>query len=80
MLHDLVYRIVEEVCWDRDYLYRAFTGSFSELMTAIYGRGGTEARGSLVVSGVKSDVEARITWRLQHQAGLLRTEHAHPDL
>ena len=67
MLHDLVYQIVEEICWDRDYLYRCFTEVFSELMNGIYRQGCSRAGGNLVVNGVKSDVEARISWRLQHQ-------------
>jgi hypothetical protein len=67
LLHDLLYRIVEEVCWDKDYLYRSFTGHFSALMTQIYERGATAGRGSYEVNGIKSDVEARISWRLQHR-------------
>ncbi len=66
-LHDLLYRIVEEVCWDKDYFYRSFTGHFSAMMAQIYDEGGTAARGSHEVNGIKSGLNARISWKLQHQ-------------
>ena len=66
-LHDSLYRIVEEICWDADYLYRAFTEHFSGLMGQIYARGGSDARGSYTITGIKSGLEARMEWSLQHR-------------
>lgn len=66
-LHDALYQIVDEVCWDADYLYRAFTEHFSGLMAQVYERGGSAAGGSYTITGIKSGLEARIAWSLQHR-------------
>jgi hypothetical protein len=67
LLHDEVYRLVEEVCWDADYLYRSFTEHFAGLMGQIYDRGGSDAGGVYTITGIKSGLEARIAWHLQHR-------------
>jgi hypothetical protein len=67
LLHDALYRVVEEVCWDADYLYRSFTEHFTGLMSQIYERGGSDAGGSYTITGIKSGLEARIAWHLQHR-------------
>jgi hypothetical protein len=67
LLHEALYGIVEEVCWDADYLYRAFTEHFSGLMGQIYSRGGSDAGGSYAITGIKSGLGARIEWSLEHR-------------
>jgi hypothetical protein len=67
LLHEVLYGIVEEVCWDADYLYRAFTEHFSGLMGQIYGQGGSHSGGSYTIAGIKSGLEARIEWSLEHR-------------
>jgi hypothetical protein len=67
LLHDILFLIVEEVCWDADYLYRSFTCHFSGLMSQIYDTGGSASGGSYTITGVKSGRIARITWSLQHR-------------
>ena len=67
LLHDELYRLVEEVCWDADYLYRSFTEHFTGLMSQIYDRGGSEGAGVYTITGIKSGLEARIAWHLQHR-------------
>jgi hypothetical protein len=67
LLHDALYGMVEEVCWDADYLYRSFTEHFTGLMSQIYDRGGSDGGGVYTITGIKSGREARITWHLQHR-------------
>ncbi len=66
-LHDALYRVVEEICWDSDYLYRSYTEHFCALMHGIYDAGKGASRGDYRASGIKSGLEAAITWRLQHR-------------
>ncbi len=66
-LHDALYRIVEEVCWDSDYLYRSHTEHFCALMNGIYEAGQGASRGEYRFNGIKSGLQALITWRLQHR-------------
>ena len=67
LLHDIVYSVVEEVCWDADYLYRSFTEHFAALMAQIYDKGGSDAAGSYTIPGIKSGREVRLSWRLEHR-------------
>lgn len=67
LLHDELYRLVEEVCWDADYLYRSFTEHFTGLMGQIYEKGGSEGDGVYTITGIKNSLEARIAWHLEHR-------------
>ena len=63
-IHQWLYGIIAEVCADREYQYRAFVEHFTVLMGRIYGEGSVSESGSYLVAGMKSDLEARIEWRL----------------
>jgi hypothetical protein len=65
-LHDWLYQVVAEVCYDRDYLYLAFVRHFSALMGQIVERGRFEDRGTYALPGMKSNRSARLEWRLEH--------------
>jgi hypothetical protein len=67
ILHDWLYRLVDEVCFDREYLYRAFVENFSALLKEIYRLGGTEGRGSYEFPGIKSGRRASLNWALAHR-------------
>ncbi len=66
-IHDALYQVVQEICWDSDYLYRSYTEHFCGLMHGIYEAGRAASRGEYRLSGIKSGLEAVVTWRLQHR-------------
>ncbi len=66
-LHDWLFQVVAEVCYDRDYLYLAFIRHFTALMGLIVDRGRFEARGEYSLPGMKSNLSARLEWQLEHQ-------------
>jgi hypothetical protein len=67
MLHDWFYQVVADVCYDRDYLYLAYIRHFSALMDQIVDRGRFEQSGEYAFPGMKSNLEARLEWQLEHQ-------------
>jgi hypothetical protein len=67
MLHDWVYALVQDVCFDREYLYRCFVEHFSALMHEIHAEGRVMGGGEYRIPGIKSGLHAVIRWRLAHQ-------------
>jgi hypothetical protein len=66
-LHDWLFEVVEEICWDREYLYRSYVETFTALMRSIYEHGPHAARDAIVIPGLKSGIEVALEWRLAHQ-------------
>lgn len=63
-LHDWIYEIVSEVCYDRDYLYPCYIRHFTGLMNEIIEKGSFEQAGTYTVEGIKSNKKASLNWRL----------------
>jgi len=70
-LHEAVYEAVCEVCFDREYRYALFIKAFTELTAQAYGRGAVLEQGSVHVAGIKSDLNARLDWRLLRRVSYL---------
>jgi hypothetical protein len=75
MLHDWLYVLAEELCHDRDYLYRYFVEHFAELLSQIYRDASRIAEGGYRLPGVKSERQAELRWSLAH-----RLDFAGPNL
>jgi hypothetical protein len=67
LLHDWLYRLVDEVCFDREYVYFAFVEHFSALLKQIYHLGSTEGRGAYAIPGIKSERRLSLRWSLEHR-------------
>jgi len=63
-LHDWIYGIVNEVCYDRDYLYACYIRHFTGLMNEITEKGPYEQSGIYTIEGIKSNKKASLSWRL----------------
>jgi len=70
-IHQWLHWIITEVSADREYQYRAFVEHFSALMGQIYGGGSVSESGSYLIPGMKSDLEARIEWRLSSRVNYM---------
>lgn len=66
-LHEWVFERVSEVCYDREYLYLAFVRHFTAFMADIIRLGKAEECGAYLIPGIKSDLDARLTWQLQRR-------------
>ncbi len=66
-LHDWLYQIVTDVCYDRDYLYLVFIRHFTALMNQIADQGRFESSGKYTIPGMKSNLSAQLEWQLEHQ-------------
>jgi hypothetical protein len=65
-IHDWLFQIVADVCYDRDYLYLAYIRHFTALMNQIVDRGRFESRGEYALHGMKSNLSAILDWQLEH--------------
>jgi D-arabinose 5-phosphate isomerase GutQ len=66
-LHEWLYDIVTNICYDRDYAYKAFCEAFNQLSTMMFTNGGTKEKGKIIVYGIKSEYNAKITYCFVHR-------------
>ena len=66
-LHDWLYDLVGEVCYDREYLYLFFLKHFQALMAEVIEQGRSVASGTYTMPGRKSDRQASLRWRLSRR-------------
>jgi len=66
-LHDWIYEIVSEVCYDRDYLYACYIRHFTGLTNNIIETGSLACSGDYVIEGMKSNKNANISWQLERR-------------
>ena len=66
-LHDWIYKIVTEVCYDRDYLYACYVRHFTGLMNEIIEKGPSVQAGEYNIGGIKSNKNVRIDWQLERR-------------
>ena len=64
-LHEWIYEIVSEVCYDRDYLYACYVRHFTHLMNEIIEKGSSVQAGEYNIEGIKSNKNIRISWQLE---------------
>jgi hypothetical protein len=65
-LHDWLFQVVADACYDRDYLYLVFIRLFTALMNQILDRGRFENSGKYSLPGMKSNLSAQLAWQLEH--------------
>ena len=63
-LHDFIYRIIMDICYDREYAYKQYISVFNEICRGIYSFGSTNSSMALHVRGIKSGKCADFTWSL----------------
>jgi len=68
----VIYNVVCEICYDREYIYPCFLEVFGELTSDIYGSGGTVGSGAVKVNGIKSDCMAIFEWSLLRRLDFIR--------
>ena len=71
-IHEWVYKVVCDVCYDREYVYASFVRHFGFLMQEILEKGRFAESGTYVVPGMKSDLKATFTWQLESCIDLVR--------
>ena len=71
-LHEWIYGLVEEVCYDREYVYASFIRHFGRLTEAIYVNGRSVCEGRYEMIGMKSDRVAEFEWQLDQCVNLIR--------
>jgi hypothetical protein len=75
MLHEWLYALAEELCHDRDYLYRYFVVHFAGFLNQIYREASRVPEGSYRLPGVKSNRRAELRWSLAR-----RLDYVGPNL
>lgn len=64
MLHELIYDVICDICYDREYLYLSYISAFNELAGKIYAGGASCGIGDIEFAGIKSDYNAVFHWEL----------------
>jgi len=66
-LHEFIYEVVNEICYDREYTYLLFVKNLYLLMDEIYKRGTVSGNGEYIIPGIKSNMCAIIKWQIAHR-------------
>ena len=64
LLHELIYDVICEICYDREYLYLSYISAFNELTGKIYAKNRLCESGDFSAAGIKSDYSAVFRWGL----------------
>jgi len=70
-LHEWIYNIASDICYDREYVYPCYVRHFGQLMNDILEQGKLSQSGSYEIVGMKSDLKARLNWQLERCANLI---------
>jgi len=63
-IHDLLYSSIEDICYDREYIYIKFAKVFSEFSNDILCSGHMFAEKKYIIPGIKSGKSLELHWRL----------------
>jgi hypothetical protein len=66
-LHEWFYDLICRICYDREYLFLSFTRHFATFTSALWREGTCVPTGTYAIPGMKSGLEARLTWRLDRR-------------
>ena len=69
LLHELVYDVIREICYDSEYIYMSYISAFSGLAGKIYAKGAACGSGGITIAGIKSDYNAVFDWELTRPIG-----------
>ena len=70
-IHDWIFEIVDEICYDREYVYPSFVRHFCSLMQKIEQTGRLSGEGTYRVPGIKSNITAVLSWQFEHRLNLV---------
>jgi len=70
-IHDWIFEIVDEICYDREYVYPSFVRHFCSLMREVERTGRLSGEGTYRVSGIKSNINAVLSWQFEHRLNLV---------
>jgi hypothetical protein len=70
-LHEWMYELVCEVCYDKEYVYACYMRHFGQLMKDILEQGRTCGSGSYEIIGMKSDLKVMLNWQLERCVNLI---------
>jgi len=70
-IHDWIFEIVDDICYDREYTYPSFVHHFCSLMQDIERFGRLSSEGTYSIQGIKSNITAILSWRLEHRLNLV---------
>jgi hypothetical protein len=70
-IHDWIYDIVCEICYDHEYIYLSYIRCFNSLIDQIFSSGNTIDEGKCTFSGIKSNYKAEIDWKLHHRVNFV---------
>lgn len=66
-LHEWLYDIVHDICYDREYIFLLYSRSFKELIDMVLEKGMTVPEGEYSITGIKSNFKAIIRWNHEHR-------------
>jgi hypothetical protein len=64
-LHEWLYDLVVNTCYDRDYLYLFYFRQYTGLMNEILEKGKTQGNGHYEFAGLKNDLQVSLDWELE---------------
>ena len=64
-LHEWIYELVCEVCYDREYVYTSYVRHFGQLMKDILEQGKFCQSGNYEIIGMKSNLKVILKWDLE---------------
>jgi hypothetical protein len=70
-LHEWFYDLICEICYDREYVYASYVRHFSRFMAEVMQTGTVSQTGSYEIPGLKSDLKARLDWKLERPVHLM---------
>lgn len=76
-IHDWIFGIVDDICFDREYVYPCFVRHFSSFMSEVMEQGMLSGSGVHVIPGIKSNISAKLTWRLEHRLDWVKSNEIH---
>ena len=70
-LHEWIYEIVCEICYDKEYLYAVYVRHFAGLMNEIFEQGKIVNRGIYEIPGMKSGLKAKLEWQVEGRTNMM---------
>ena len=80
MLHDLIYDVICEICYDYEYIYMSYVSVFNEITGKIYAKSIACESGFVEAAGIKSDYTAVFIWELIRRIGFTASDAAKFDI
>lgn len=66
-IHEWLYDIAKEICYDREYIYLSYLKILQNTVFSVFENGSVTEQGDYIAKGIKSDKDAHIHWKLHHR-------------